>query len=101
MLIYNTTFALEPAVEKEFLKWLRAEFIPSAMADGEYFISHELLRVMGADPSTPTYALHLRARGADDINLWYEDHGSRLFDTINTRWNGHAVFFSTTLEVCP
>lgn len=98
MLLYNTTFAIDPQIEEEFLRWLRDEFIPSATADGDYFDTPELFRVENRTAGDAlSYALHMRALSAEDINLWYEDHGSRLFDTLIRRWQGRAAFFSTTL----
>lgn len=99
MLLFNTTFSFDPAIEEEFIQWLHSEFIPSAINDGEYFFEPELFSFPGAD-DTPAvnYALHLRAHSQNDINNWYEDHGSRLFAHILNRWPNRAVFFSTTLD---
>lgn len=99
MLLYNTTFAFDRAIERDVLQWLASEFIPSAVADGEYFAAPELFRVEahGADPDTLSYALHLRAPSEREINLWYEDHGSRLVAEMMQRWGGRALCFSTTL----
>ena len=99
MHIYNTTFGVDPAVETEFIDWLRAEFIPESTADGESFSTPELMRVVSSDPAVNSLALHMRARELDDIDKWYADHGARLFDLIQKRWNGHVVFFSTTLTL--
>lgn len=98
MYIFNTTFAAEPAVEKELIEWLHGELIPSATVEGDYFTAPELMRVLSQDENNPL-ALHMRAQTLDDIRLWYEDHGSRLFDYVQQRWGGRVVFFSTTLEV--
>ncbi len=100
MLLYNTTFGIDASVESEFLNWLRTEFIAVSTADGEYFTLPELFYVNAQqEPGIKSIALHLRAQDAGDINRWYEDHGSRLFNTIMQRWNGRVVFFSTTLEM--
>lgn len=99
MHIYNTTFAVDPSVEAELIEWLRNEFIPSATDSGEYFSAPELMRVLGSDPAANTLALHMRAAELDDISRWYEDHGSRLFDYAQRRWNGRVAFFSTTLAL--
>ncbi len=99
MLLYNTTFGIDAAIEREFVEWLRTEFIPSATSDGEYFTAPELFRVEAeSEPGVTSLALHLRACSRDDIETWYADHGSRLFDTILQRWPSRAVFFSTTLS---
>ncbi len=100
MLLYNTTFGIDTTIEAEFVEWLRAEFIPTAIADGEYFTAPELFRVEAqTEPGVTSLALHLRAKSRDDISTWYADHGSRLFDDILKRWPSRAVFFSTTLSV--
>lgn len=99
MHIYNTTFGIDTRIENEFIDWLRHEFIPTAVEDGEYFTGHELFRVATqADPGVISLALHLRAEDTADIDRWYADHGSRLYAEILNRWNGSAVYFTTTLE---
>lgn len=98
MHIYNITFGIDPGVKNEFLNWLDTEFIPTSIDNEEYFTSPELMKVLTSDNSVESYALHLRAPGPDEISLWYEDHGSRLFDYIQRHWNGRVVFFATTLE---
>lgn len=97
MYIYNTTFGVDPALEKEFLEWLASEFIAVSTVDGEYFHDPELFKVQTGDPQNNTFALHLRADDIDDINRWYADHGARLFDHLMSRWGGRVVYFTTTL----
>lgn len=99
MHIYNITFGVDPEVKNEFLDWLRSEFISASVEDGEYFSSPELMKVMTTDTSVDSFALHMRCSELNAISLWYEDHGSRLFDYIQNRWNGKVVFFTTTLEI--
>ncbi len=99
MTLYNTTFAIDPELRDEFIAWLRDEFIPTATADGEYFESARLFTVDTLQPDSEalSLALQMETSEVDNINLWYADHGSRLFDHIMNRWPGRAVFFSTTL----
>lgn len=102
MLLYNTTFAIEPSIEQEFLQWLHSEFIPSATADGQYFDSPELFRIESrAGDDAISFALHLRASSRDEIETWYADHGSRLLAYLMQHWNGRALCFSTTLTALP
>ena len=98
MYIYNTTFAADPVVEDEMIEWLRGEFIPLSTADGAYFTDAELMAVLPRGEQN-SYALHMRAESLGDIELWYADHGSRLFDHAQRRWGGRVVFFTTTLQV--
>ncbi len=99
MYIYNTTFAIDQSLEVEFLQWLRNEYILKSTEDGEYFNSPEIFVVQAKqEPQVKSFAVHMRAKCKDDIDRWYEDHGSRMFDEFMKRWNGRAVYFCTTLE---
>lgn len=102
MYLYNTTFAVDTALEKDVENWIKQQFIPSAI-DGGYFLadnrhSPDVLRVLGGEPGVTSLAVHLFCESIDDIKDWYADHGSRLFSEIMERWDGRVVFFSTTLE---
>lgn len=102
MYIYNTTFGIDPAIEREFLFWLKNEFLPSADSEksgGSYSFSPEILRVINNDKEVISLAVHFRADSMSDIEDWYSDHGSELFSFVNEHWYQKAVFFSTTLEV--
>lgn len=98
MHLYNITFGVVTNLEPELLSWLRTEFIPVSVNDGQYFHSPEILRVHTNEPGAESIALQLRATSLDDINLWYEDHGARLFDYLQRHWEGQVVFFTTTLS---
>ncbi len=98
-MIYNITFGVDNLVCTEFIQWLRDEFIPVSLAENEYFAGAELMKVVNDDHEVTSLALHLRADSVNDLNVWYEDCGSRLFDYIQRKWAGRVVFFTTTLEV--
>lgn len=99
MLLYNTTFAVDRSLEKEFLEWLEKEFIPTTIDRDEYFESVGLYAVESCYmEDTSSYALHLIASNRENVDLWYEDHGSRLFAQILERWQGGVTFFSTFLS---
>lgn len=99
MHLYNITFGIDPEIKPEFMDWLNSDFIPASTADNEYFSSPELMKVLTDETAVESFALHMRAQSLNDIALWYEDHGSRLFDYIQRHWNGKVVFFATTLEI--
>lgn len=103
IILYNTTFAIEAPLEKEVMKWLEDEFIPSAIDDG-YFLSTEkhrpsIFKVMCGESGQVTLAVHLYTSDTEIIDKWYADHGSRLFSNALECWQGRVVFFSTTLHL--
>ena len=101
MYLYNTTFAIDTAIEAEVIMWLKDRFIPEALEDG-YFIneapSGDIFRVLGGEPGVTSIAVHLYCDSIENIKDWYADRGSGLFSYILERWNQRVMFFSTTLE---
>ncbi len=99
MFIYNTTFGIDQAIEADFLQWVTEEFIKISTEDGEYFSQPEIFVIHAQqEPQIKSFAIHMRAENKADIERWYEDHGSLMFDKFMKRWNGRAVYFCTTLE---
>lgn len=100
MYIYNITFAVDKEKKEDFLRWLNAEFVAVSLEDKEYFYQHDLLQVCtdARQGEALSIALQMRAAEKDDIDRWYQDHGSRLFDHILNHYNGAVVFFTTTLK---
>ena len=103
MYLYNTTFAVDTSLEEDVIRWIKNEFIPSAVED-EYFLSDSgrapaALRVVGGEPGVSSIAVHLYCESIVDIKDWYADRGARLFNDVIERWDGKVVFFSTTLEI--
>lgn len=101
MYLYNITFAADAAIERELTEWLAGVFIAESTAGPDALMQRPaLLRVTGrGEPGTVSLAVHMYAESAGDIELWYADHGSRLFADAMARWGEQAVFFPTTLEV--
>lgn len=98
MYLYNTTFAVDRTLEDAVIDWLSRSFVPSGIDEG-YFVGPQLLRVLGGEPDVTSLAVHFYAETIEQIELWYADHGSRLFSEVLERWENRVLFFSTTLEL--
>lgn len=96
MYLYNTTFGIDHTIQSDVLDWLKHRFIPSAE---EYFSMPEVMKVLGDEPSSTSLAVHFRCSDISDINNWYADHGSRLFNEAQDNWPEKIAFFSTVLEI--
>ena len=57
MIIYNTTFHADKSIDKEFIEWIRREYIPKALAGG-ILAEPRLTRVFDTEATTADKAIH-------------------------------------------
>lgn len=98
MILYNTTFHLDSAIESDFLAWLQNEFIPVATRSG---MTDPLLCRLSdhIEPGCAAFALHLYAPSADEVDRWRSGAQGRLMTDMATKWRERALAFSTQMEV--
>lgn len=101
MIVYNTTFHVGEAHCQEFLAWLRAEYVPRAIADGA-LTRPRLHRIMGhrgvdADGGV-SYALQLEADSLGQLQRWNLAVGKDLMARMVSRFGSRVVAFSTMME---
>lgn len=98
MIIHNITFCVDKILAREFLEWIKDEYIPAAESDGLEI--QALARVMAnADPAADSYALQLLAQGLGDVKRWTQGRGEELDRLISERWGQRVVSFTTNLQV--
>lgn len=98
MIIYNTTYHAHESVVDDFLQWLRAEYIPAAIADGR-LQEPRLSFVLNAEESDgKNYSLQFRAKSLDELHAWYEATGDDLVVKFGQRFGHKVAGFSTLLE---
>jgi len=77
MIIINTTFHVERSIENNFCKWVRDEYVPSALASGI-----------------------LSEPGFSRILIEVQD-GAALRQSLHTKFGEKALFFSTYMDEQP
>lgn len=99
MIIYNTTFHADKSIDKEFIEWIRREYIPKALAGG-ILAEPRLTRVFGheSDNGGQSYSLQFRAESLDGLSRWYESIGNSLVDSVAGKFGNAVAGFSTLLE---
>lgn len=100
MIIVNTTFVLNPAVESEILSWVRHAYDQSALHAGALapgMLTRVLSRPHGDD--CVTYAMHITFPDTETARRWNEGVGESLRQLLSRRWGEHALTFHTYLEV--
>lgn len=98
MILLNTTFVIRRDLEDEFLKWIRAEYIPSLQAH-EALTDPSLARVLTEiDPSALSFALGITAPTLDEAMAWHDGPASALREEASRRWGENFLTFTTPLE---
>lgn len=101
MIVLNTTFHAEAAVESDFLKWLSDEFLPALAKAGCFrvlSVSHLLLSV---EEGLVSYAVRV---AAPDMTLdaaleqWQGGEPARLIAAVMARHQNRVLHFTTPME---
>lgn len=97
MIVYNTTFQVDDAATREFLEWVKTDYLPQALAPG-IVARPQLMRIMAHGDGGTSYALHLEAETMGELQRWYRLIGKELQTRLTARFGGRAVGFSTMME---
>ncbi len=99
MIIYNTTYHAGINVEKQFIEWLKTEYIPKAVAGGELSLP-QLTCIMSDNRETEgkSFALQFHAPSVDVLEIWYRRTGAALLAEMRKIFNEEVVGFSTLME---
>lgn len=97
MILYNTTFHVDEKAERDFVCWLKSDFMPRAAKDG--LINPMLARLVdNVELGCSTYALHLEAASMAVIGQWESAGRRKLIEEIFARWQYGVLAFSTPME---
>lgn len=97
MIIYNTTFSVDPSVVNEFVEWIRGTYLPKAL-EGDRLTSPQLMRIMAQQEGGVAYALQLQAPSLGDLQRWYQSTGKDLTALMTSHFGQRIVGFSTMME---
>ncbi len=98
MILYNVTVSIDPAVESEWLDWMRATHIPDVMATG-CFVESRICRVHGEEEGGVTFAIGYIAPSQDKYDEYVATHSLALQQEHGTRFEGKFAAFRTILTV--
>ncbi|MCM1162671.1 MAG: DUF4286 family protein [Muribaculaceae bacterium] len=95
MIIVNTTFYVDSALESEFLTWLRSSYIPASPLSAPS-LARILLDV--GEEGMNAYALKLCAETMTEAQAWIEGEASLLFGTLGMKYGEKVLHFTTFME---
>lgn len=97
MIIYNTTYQIDPSVLDEALVWIRSELIPS-IVNSKHLKNPRLVRVMTDDKSNHSYSLQFEVESIEMLNDWYRAHGASIYSNLTKKYGNNLIGFTTLLE---
>lgn len=99
MILYNVTVNIEPAIEKEWIRWMKEEHIPEVLKTG-CFSSHRFLRLLNESPEAEgiTFAIQYMAPGITSLNRYLEAFAPDIQRKHAERYANKFVAFRTFLE---
>lgn len=98
MIVYNTTFHADRSVEKDFLDWLKREFVPRAVECGRLSEPRLMLVMNAAESDGTNYSLQFRVADMETLEAWYGDTGCDLVELLSRTFGDRVAGFSTLLE---
>ena len=98
MILYNVTVSIDPAVEAEWLEWMRTTHIPDVMATS-CFIESRICRVHGEEEGGVTFAIGYVAPSQEKYDEYVAIHSEALQEEHGTKFNGKFAAFRTLLTV--
>ena len=99
MYIYNVTLKVDPAVENDWLIWMKEEHIPEVVGTG-CFTHAVVLQLIEVDNSDgPTYAIQYHAPSKGLYNTYIEQHAGRMRQKSIDKWGDRFVAFRSVLQV--
>ena len=101
MIIINTTFHVEKSIEDSFCKWVRDEYVPSALSSGilsEPSFSRIMIEVQ---EDCSSFAVSFKSGSIQDAVTWHDGHGAELRQSLHAKFGERALFFSTYMDEQP
>lgn len=97
MIIYNTTYQIDPSVHDEALSWIKEELIPSLLSSS-HLKNPRLVRVMSDDKSNNSYSLQFEVEDIASLNDWYKTCGASIYAALTKKYGNNLLGFTTLLE---
>ena len=99
MLIVNTTYHIAESVEEEWKEWVRIEYIPQVVAPGLLKNPRFQRLLVENEPGHQSYALQFEVKDLDTLDLWFQNHGSKMQKNLSDRFQEKVLGFTTLMEI--
>lgn len=98
MILYNVTVKIDLDIEKEWLSWIKSNFITRILATN-LFIDHKLFRLLNeADGEGITFAVQFYANSISEIEIFLNNYAHAITEEHRIHFKNKHVAFMTLLE---
>lgn len=98
MILYNVTVSIDPAIELDWLNWMRSTHIPDVMNTG-CFLESRISRVHGEEQGGLTYAISYVCESQETYDHYQKTYAPALQKDHSDRYAGQFAAFRTMLTI--
>ena len=98
MYVQNISFQIAPALESQWLEWMKEKLIPLFATTG-CFHESKFYQLEVTSDQAPTYTLQLFTPDQGLLNKYLEQHADTLLQEIQAIWGDQCFHFSTTMKI--
>lgn len=99
MILYNLTIKIDRTVQKEWLEWMQAEFIP-LIEETTQLTEPKLCRLLDLDEQDGvTFALQLFCQNKKQLDTFRSEKEQSLQLKLLQQFPNKLVFFPTAMEI--
>ena len=98
MLIVNTTYHVSEDCQKDWIFWVKNEYIPE-VTKTNMLVNPRFFRLLVEDePGTVSYALQFEVENLDTLENWFQRYGTEMQQTMSNRFQEKVMGFTTMME---
>lgn len=97
MIVVNTTFHVEAAVEREWVAWIHATYLAIAASTGIIF-SPLFLRIRSQVEGGVAYAVQMQTESESDAERWLDEMQPKLLAEMYSHWGERVLYFTTVMD---
>ncbi|RYU94064.1 DUF4286 family protein [Emticicia agri] len=98
MFLFNITFNVETNIHPQWLKWMKANFVPAVMQTKLPYKSSLLKLLTEVENGGNTYSFQFFFKTMEDFLRFELTHKEPILDRHNMLFRGKVVQFSSLLE---
>ena len=99
MLVYNVTVKIIPAIEGDWVRWMKQEHIPDILATG-HFYEGKLCRLLDQDESEGiTYVAQYFTETEEKYRRYLQENAPDLRKKSFEKWGDQFIAFRTVMKI--
>ena len=98
MILYNVTVSIDPAIQDDWLQWMRETHIPDVMRTG-MFLQAQINQVLSEEDTGVTFAIQYTCESKEMLDQYQSVFAPALQAEHTQRYNGKFGAFRTLLQI--